>query len=101
MLSLDSEDVYFKSLYPIAHHNLCLAAHTHRRLTAERELYIFMCVRACTRRAVKAGVPDGRERIRRLECKTLLDLSVTFEAKSLAHICPSWVMIQLVTPLEC
>lgn len=55
----------------------------------------------CMCRAAKASVPDCRERIRRLECKTLLDLGATFETKSLAHICPSWVMIQLVTPLEC
>lgn len=48
-----------------------------------------------------AGVPDCGERIRSLECKTLLDPGATFGAKSLAHICPSWVMIQLVAPLEC
>lgn len=38
--------------------------------------------------------------IRSLECKTLLDPGATFEAKSLAHICPSWVMIQLVAPFR-
>lgn len=65
------------------------------------EVHMFMCVWACICGAAKAGVPDCRERIRSLECKTLLDPSATFEAKSLAHICPSWVMIQLVAPLEC
>ena len=62
---------------------------------------VCVCVWACMYGAVKAGVPNWRERIRSLECKTLLDPSVTFYAKSLAHICPSWVMIQLVAPLEC
>lgn len=65
------------------------------------EVYVFMCVWACVCGAAKAGVPVCRERIRSLECKTLLDPMATFEAKSPAHICPSWVMIQLVAPLEC
>lgn len=65
----------------------------------ERCVFLFMWGWMCW--TVKASVPDSRERIRGLECKTLLDPGATFEAKSLAHICPSWVMIQLVAPLEC
>lgn len=86
----------FSSLYPIYQHNPFVG-----EKGKETARCTCSCVWACMWGPVRAGVPDCKERIRSLECKTLLDPGVTFEAKSPAHICPSWVMIQLVAPLEC
>ena len=93
---LSGWDTYCGSLYPVYHQNLCLLAEGHGVCAC-------VCVCACLRLCVRANasVPDCWERIRSPVCKTLLDPTMTFEAKSLAHICLSWVMIQSVTPLEC
>lgn len=73
----------FKSPYPVYQHNLWLLVQkgTETPHGACERCSSFIRVWACMCGPAKAGVPDCGERIRSLECKTLLDPSATFGAK--------------------